>query len=59
MGVALVPSLFVEAALGCGSLVQALGDEYRLDSEAGFYIITSQPVRPESACGRVISWLLA
>ncbi len=59
MGVALVPSLFVEAALGCGSLVKALGDQYRLDTEAGFYIITAEAVRPESACGQVISWMLA
>ncbi|UTW13089.1 LysR substrate-binding domain-containing protein [Marinobacterium rhizophilum] len=59
MGVALVPSPFVEAALERGVLVKALDDQYRLDSEAGFYILTADAVAPQSHCARVIDWLLA
>nr|WP_082708630.1 LysR substrate-binding domain-containing protein [Marinobacterium profundum] len=59
MGVALVPWLFVEAALHAGTLVHALNNQLQLDTDAGFYIMTAQPSGPESACGRVIDWLLA
>ncbi|WMC09845.1 LysR substrate-binding domain-containing protein [Oceanimonas pelagia] len=59
MGVALVPLVFVEVALRSGVLVNLLGNQYGLNSDIGFYIITAAPVLPESPCDILIDWLLA
>ena len=59
MGIALVPELFVEAALNNGRLVRVLDGQYPLDTRHGFYMVTARPVVPDSALGTVIEWLMA
>ncbi|PPC76983.1 LysR family transcriptional regulator [Pokkaliibacter plantistimulans] len=57
LGVALVPQLFADAAVRNGSLVRVLGDQYQLDTEAGFYILTGEPIREGSAASQFVDWL--
>lgn len=59
LGVALVPRPLVETALNNGTLVLALDESYRLDSGAGFYVLTGSPPAADSATARVIAWLEA
>ncbi|PUA17118.1 LysR substrate-binding domain-containing protein [Glaciimonas sp. PCH181] len=58
MGIALVPEVLVETALKTGALVQAIGGQYQLDTDVGFYILTALPYPGESITGKVVSWLL-
>lgn len=58
LGVALVPRPLVEKSLKSGALVQALGEEYQLDTRKAFYIIAATPICSESAAGKVVEWLL-
>ena len=58
MGVALIPNFLVERALLSGSLVQAMDDQYQLESKSAFYIITATEVTSDTSIGKVIDWLL-
>jgi LysR family glycine cleavage system transcriptional activator len=58
MGVALIPNFLVERALLSGSLVQAMDDQYQLESKSAFYIITAREVTSDTSIGKVIDWLL-
>lgn len=58
LGVALVPEILVASALKSGGLVRALSPEYRLEMNAGFYLLTGRDPEPTSDLGKVINWLL-
>ncbi|WP_191602681.1 LysR substrate-binding domain-containing protein [Marinomonas algicola] len=58
MGIALVPKLLVQAALESGRLVEAMPEEYQLDTKAGYFLVTNEQVADESALGKVINWML-
>ena len=58
MGVALVPNLLIERAMLSGSLVQAMDDQYQLESKSAFYIITAAEESDQTSIGKVINWLL-
>ncbi|MFZ6048490.1 LysR substrate-binding domain-containing protein [Pseudomonas sp. CR3202] len=59
MGIALIAEPLVEKSLKTGALVQALGNQYQLDTDAGFYVLTADPFTSESVIGKVVEWLLA
>ena len=57
LGVAIVPAPLVDSALRDGRLVRVLGEQYALDSDAGFYLLTADP--PGSGVMAVADRLLA
>ncbi len=59
MGIALVAEPLVEKSLKNGALVRALGSQYLLDTEAGFYVLAADPFSSDSVIGKVVEWLLA
>ena len=58
VGIALIAQPLVSRSLTTGALVRALGDQYPLDIEEGFYVLTADPITPESVIGTVVTWLL-
>lgn len=59
IGIALIAEPLVEKSLKTGSLVQALGSRYLLDTDAGFYVLTADSFTSDTAIGKVVEWLLA
>ncbi|MCY1372923.1 hypothetical protein D9M69_601620 [compost metagenome] len=58
MGIALIAEPLVNRSLKTGALVRAFGDQYPLDIEEGFYVVTADPITPGSVIGTVVTWLL-
>lgn len=58
MGIALVPNFLVQRAISIGTLVHATNDQYQLESQSAFYIITEKEPKADSSLAKVIDWLL-
>ncbi len=58
MGIALIPEPLVASSLKNGLLVKAIGNQFRLDTEYGFYVVTADPVTPGSIIDLVVAWLV-
>ncbi|HKS12191.1 MAG TPA: LysR substrate-binding domain-containing protein [Pseudomonas sp.] len=57
MGVALVPRLLVSNALESGSLVLALDEDFHLQGDAAFFLVTREKRPTRNAVSRVVYWL--
>ncbi|WP_455886433.1 LysR substrate-binding domain-containing protein [Pseudomonas rustica] len=57
MGIALIPEPLVTPSLKTGALTRAFGGSYPLETEDGFYVVTAEPITPDSAIATVVTWL--
>lgn len=58
VGIALIAEPLVARSLKTGALVRAFGDQFPLETEAAFHVLTAEPITPNSVIGTVVMWLL-
>ncbi|GLO15538.1 LysR family transcriptional regulator [Pseudomonas putida] len=59
MGIALIPEPLATPSLKTGALTRAFAGAYPLETEHGFYVVTAEPITPDSAISTVVTWLLS